>query len=48
MIDGATYHLLHAIYKSGDNAKEMIESIYPNFEIFYQKNIFEDRDGKLP
>uniref|UniRef100_A0A914NX38 Uncharacterized protein n=1 Tax=Panagrolaimus davidi TaxID=227884 RepID=A0A914NX38_9BILA len=47
LTDGATYHLLYAIYNSNKKAKEFIENIYPDFEIFYQKNIFEQRDGRL-
>lgn len=47
MVDGATYHLMYAIYKSCEEGKNVIESIYQKFEVFYQKNIFEDRDGTV-
>uniref|UniRef100_A0AC34F9V1 Helicase ATP-binding domain-containing protein n=1 Tax=Panagrolaimus sp. ES5 TaxID=591445 RepID=A0AC34F9V1_9BILA len=45
MIDNATYHLLNAIYLSSKQAEIVVERKFPNFNLFYQKNIFEDRDG---
>uniref|UniRef100_A0A914YZ17 Uncharacterized protein n=1 Tax=Panagrolaimus superbus TaxID=310955 RepID=A0A914YZ17_9BILA len=45
MIDNATYHLLNAICLSSKEGENVVKRRFPNFELFYQKNIFEDRDG---
>ena len=45
MIEGSTYHLMYAIYLCSVDACLVIDNLFPNFEIFYLKNIFEDRGG---
>jgi len=45
MYDSSTYHLMYAILKCSDEARQAIEKLFPEFEMFYIRNIFEDRDG---
>ncbi|KAE9551882.1 hypothetical protein FO519_004904 [Halicephalobus sp. NKZ332] len=45
MNDSSTYHLMYAILKCSDEARQAVENIFPEFEMFYIRNIFEDRDG---
>ena len=45
MYDSSTYHLMYAILKCSDEARQAVEKLFPEFEMFYIRNIFEDRDG---
>ena len=45
MYDSSTYHLMYAILKCSDEARQAVEKLFPEFEMFYIRDIFEDRDG---